>query len=135
MIDDIEDAARALLLQMPRIVELVGDRIFADQLPLGDGYPAITIQLISGIHTKSPLMAAADPDAIDTTLQITAWAPSKPDTKKVTRAIRETIRRWRGNVDGFEIWDINIALEGPNFRDNELNLFASVTDYVFSHPR
>lgn len=133
MIDDIEVAAQTLLQSNEAIAAVIGDRVYSDVLPLGVSYPAVSIELISGKRITAPLLANADPNSVDTTLQITAWGPRKAETKAVSKLIRQAIRRWRGEVDGFRIDDITIGLEGPNFYDADLKLYASSNDYIFSH--
>lgn len=134
MIDDIEVAALNLLRASAAVSARLDDRIYPDVLPENVVYPAASIQLVTARRITAPLLAPADPGAVDTTLQITAWSNTKKDAKATSRLIRQAIQRWRGTIDGFEIWDITVSLEGPNFYDADLKLFAASIDYVFSHP-
>jgi len=134
MTDDIESAAKALLLSRAEITAAIADRVYTDFLPENVTYPAVSIQLIVARRITAPLMAVADPNAVDTTLQITVWSDRKKTAKAVSKLIRQAIQRWRGTVDGFRIDDIIISSEGPHFYDADLKLYAASMDYIFSHP-
>ena len=133
-IDDVEDAVRALLLANSGITDLVVDRIHPTILPEGAVYPAITIELVTATRITAPLLAVADPGAVDARIQITAWGPIKKDVKRISKVAREAIQRWRGTIDGFVIWDIITTSEGPSLYDNDLLLHGAPFDYTISYP-
>lgn len=129
-----EKAVIDLLLANAAVMALVGDRVWPMLIPEGSAYPCITVERISGTRLIGPLMAGADPGAVDARLQVTAWGSAYLSAKEAAEAVRIALERFSGTVSGIEVWDIVPATDGPDLFDQLLNLYGAPADYIVSHP-
>lgn len=129
-----EKAVLDLLMANAGVSALVGARIYMGITEAGTDYPCLTIERISGQRIVAPLMAPADPGAVDARLQVTAWGRSYYSAKESAEAVRVALERFSGDVNGIVVWDIVPGTDGPDLYDGELSLHGAPADYIVSHP-
>jgi hypothetical protein len=85
-------AILALLQASPGLVDLVGDRIYPDQLPDEPQYPAVTFQKVGGSGARG---AVSNPGLERASFQVSTWARSRPEVVVVTPHVRKALDRKR----------------------------------------
>jgi hypothetical protein len=85
-------AILALLQASPGLVELVGDRIYPDQLPDQPRYPAVTFQKVGGRGARG---AVKNPGLERASFQVSTWARCRPDVVAITPLVRRALDRKR----------------------------------------
>lgn len=115
-------AIQGRLAAFAGLTALVSTRIYPDVMPDTPTYPAVTYQLTS---SKTEKGALTDPPLCQATFQITAWAKSRVDARKIADQIRAALDRLRAvTVSGVTVNDC--FFEG----DVDLIDFETRTYYV-----
>lgn len=127
--DIIQEALRAHLVADPDVTALVGQRIYADEIPQNAPHPAIAIYRVgrSEVHSKS-----GRANLITSTMQLTIASTKKTEVRQVADAVRDALIPQGGFCGpmGTGQWQIEVqAVE----TDGELDLFDQVAGIYYRH--
>lgn len=134
--DIIQESLRAHLAAYGPLADLVGQRIYADQIPENAPRPAMAIFRISRTEGQSKLGRA---NYIDSLMQITISGDEKGDVRKAADALRDALLPpggYRGPMGAgpfvVEVLDITSDNEADLF-DHESQLYYRHCDYTITH--
>jgi len=85
----INEALYSYLSSYSDLTDLVSNRIYPVKMPKDVEYPAITMQIITGV--KEHLMGSDD-DLLSTTVRITSWALTFESAKNVANQVKAALK-------------------------------------------
>ena len=97
---DIGSAARALILSNAEIAELVGPRVYSDQMPQGGTVPAIVYEVSS---EQANDVLAGPLGMEEATITVDAYGATRTDANKLNHLIKKHLAGFRGTVSGVTI--------------------------------
>lgn len=109
-------------------------RVMVGEIPINTQLPAISIMQISATPHNMIGMASAT-RLIKERVQITVMCDDYPSTKAIAALIREALPVSRGTVNGFSCDSVIPEFEGPDFFDQEKNLYMQTHDYTVNYVR
>ena len=100
MTNDIGSAVRALILQSADIQQMVGQRVYSDQLPQGAKTPAIVYMLVTEIAND---ILGGPLGMEDATFQMDCYGATRAEAIKLWGYIKPHLAGFRGTVNGVPI--------------------------------
>ena len=114
-----EIALRALLLQASAVTDIVGDRIYPKQLPLGVELPGLVTEHISTVpgQVVAPVHGAA-PSSERSRIRVHAVADTYHGVQQLLQAMRTALHGYRGTAGGVRVGHVGADLVGPPLHDD-----------------
>ena len=109
-------------------------RVMSGAIPINTQLPAISIMQISATPHNMIGMASAT-RLIKERVQVTVMCADYPSTKSIFALIRAALPVSRGTVNGFACDSIIPEFEGPDFFDQETNIYMQTYDYMVNFVR
>jgi hypothetical protein len=117
------DVVLALLQAAGGLTELVGDRIFPDQMDDPPVYPSVTFQKMGGAGARG---AVKNPGLQRASMQVSTWAQSRAEAVRIAAEVRRALDRKRKIiVAGVRVDDC--------FYVSDIDLVDPDTDVCFNH--
>jgi hypothetical protein len=125
-------AVRYLLANNAALVAVVpATRIEAGLIPQGTALPALAVTHVS--NPRGQLIAG--PASCVARVQVTVHASSYPQQKQVLTLVRAALPRTHGTVNGVKVESLVVDLEGPDFRNDEVepSIFMGSQDFIVTY--
>ena len=107
-------------------------RIMAGVIPINMALPTISVMQISGVPHNMIGMASATRMFKDR-VQVTVMCSDYPATKTIFNLIKAALPVSRGTVNGFTCDSILLDMQGPDFFDQETNIYMQSYDYIVNY--
>lgn len=107
-------------------------RIMAGVIPINAALPAISVMQISGMPHNMIGMASTTRLFKDR-VQVTVMCADYPATKTIFTLIKAALPVSRGTVNGFTCDSILPDNQGPDFFDQETNIYMQSFDYIVNY--
>lgn len=122
---DVYDALVARLKATAAVTDLVGQRIFPDEVPQGKLFPAVFYMTVSDTkdHFITEMSSLESPN-----IQLTTYADTKDGAAAVAEAIKTAINGYQGTLSGISIQCIKLINELPSMYKS-----ADGTTQMFTH--
>jgi hypothetical protein len=132
---DVAQSIRAYLLTKTAITDVVGQRIYADQLPQNATLPAIEMAVISDV----PEMQLSDITGLTKArIQFVCFATTRRITRQISQAIRTCgVAAIKGLYSG--VWIKGVAVDGsfdatiPPSDGNDIHRYLTTVDLVVDY--
>jgi len=123
-------AIRYLLANNVSLIAAVpAAKIMPGPVPLNTVLPAIGVNEISTVERTAVAIDGAD---VFTTarVQVTVLAKTYPDQKSILDLVRKACGNTRGTINGVVVDSIISDGAGPDFRDNEAEIYMQSRDFM-----
>lgn len=92
---NINEALYSYLSNYSGLTDLVGNRIYPVKMPKNVIYPAITLQIITGLREH---LMGSDSNLIATSVRATSWARTFDSAKQVINQVKEALQDYSGTM-------------------------------------
>jgi hypothetical protein len=125
-------AIRYLLANNAPLVAVVPvAKIKAGPIQQGTTLPAISVSHVSTMRRYA--IASAPAEFCTSRVQITVMAKSYPEQKSILTLIRAALPRTRGSVNGVIVDSLLKDIDGPDFREDEVEIYMQSLDYIITY--
>lgn len=123
---------RALLMAYAPITSIVGQQVFAGDIPQGATLPAISIREISRIEQLTASLA--QPTVLVTArVQVTVHAKSYPDQKALLMAAKLGPGGHTGTISGVAVRSVLRDIVGPDMSDPDAGIYDQSRDFKVAY--
>jgi hypothetical protein len=124
---------RYLLANNANLIAVVpAARIMSGVIPINSALPAISVMQISGVQ-HNMLGMASTTRLIKERAQITVMCADYPATKSIFSLIKSALPVSGGTVNGFACDSVIPESQGPDFYDQETNIYMQSYDYIVNY--
>ena len=110
------------------VVALVGDSVYAGNLPQKAPLPAVSVKEISRIELET--VSGNEPATLVTArIQVTAYGSSYPEQKALLLATKLGAGTHSANVAGVEVRSVRRDAVGPDLSDEAAGIFQQSRDF------
>ena len=128
----IEAGVVERLLAVSAVSSLVGNRVYADILPIGSDHPAIVYQLISTVPYSGKNNDTGKEKARIQLALITDTVAQRID---LSDAVKIALQRFKGLVSDIKILDSKLENVYDRSRDNDTGQTARITDFLITYEK
>jgi hypothetical protein len=121
---------RTLMLDLPALTALVGDRIAAGVIPQNMVLPAVSITEVS--RTEPDTVARAG-GPVTARIQVTVHAKSYPQQKALLKAAKLGPGVRTGTIAGVAVRSVLADTVGPDLSDEAAGIFEQSRDYKVTY--
>lgn len=82
---------------------------------------------------RQPSISIGGPIVVSAIISVQVVALDYTTLKNLGEAVRVALLTTHGNIAGVDVNDIQVAAEGPDFFDPELQLYAQLWQYLVTH--
>lgn len=123
---------RSLLLAHPPVTALVGQQVYAGDIPQTVTLPAIGIKEIS--RDEQDTVARSGPVTLVTArVQVTVYAKSYPEQKVILNAAKLGAGTHTGTISGVEVRSVLRDTVGPDMGDSSIPTFEQSRDFKVAY--
>jgi hypothetical protein len=97
----------------------------------GTTLPAISVSHVSTIRRHA--VASTSSEFCTSRVQITVMAKSYPEQKSILALIRAALPRTRGSVNGVIVDSLLKDIDGPDFREDDAEIYMQSLDYIITY--
>lgn len=123
---------RALQLAHTPVAEMVGDRVFAGDVPQNEPLPAVGLKEISRIEQET-VSRDAPAVLVRARVQITVHATSYPQQKALLNAVKLGSGTHAGTIAGVEVKSVLRDAVGPDMGDSTADIYEQSRDFVVTY--
>lgn len=126
-----EKVVASLLNAASAVTAIVGTKIYAVIGAQADDAPFLVYMKESA--NRQPSISIGGPIIVEAIISIQCVALDYPTLKSLGEAVRVTLLAQYGPIAGVAVNSIQVAGEGPDFYDPELQLFGQQWQYQITH--
>jgi hypothetical protein len=119
---------RALLLAHAPVVAIVGQQVFAGDVPQGEPLPAIGIKEISRIE-QSTVANSGPANLVTARIQVTVYVKSYPAQKALLLAAKLGSGVHTGVIADVTVRSVTRDIVGPDMSDSDAGIFEQSRDF------
>lgn len=127
---DVKAIRHLLISHAPLTAVVPVARIVAGNLPVGCSIPAVSIAHISGVPGSEISQQSPDKTA---RVQVTVKAANYPQQKQLIDLVCAAVPRTRGLIAGVQVESILRGSDGPDFSDDELQIYMQTQDFLVKY--
>jgi hypothetical protein len=106
-------------------------KIKSGPIAQGTTLPAISVSHVSTIRRHA--IASTSSEFCTSRVQITVMAKSYPEQKSILALIRAALPRTRGSVNGVIVDSLLKDIDGPDFREDDAEIYMQSVDYIITY--
>jgi hypothetical protein len=106
-------------------------KIKSGPIAQGTTLPAISVSHVSTIRRHA--VTSTSSEFCTSRVQITVMAKSYPEQKSILALIRAALPRTRGSVNGVIVDSLLKDIDGPDFREDDAEIYMQSVDYIITY--
>lgn len=122
----------ALLLAHAPVTSIVGEQVFAGDVPVDETLPAIGIREISRIE-QDTVARNGSATVVTARIQVTVYTGNYPDQKALLQAARLGPGTYTGTVAGVQVLSVLRDAVGPDMQSMNPEIFQQSRDFKVTY--